>query len=81
MIGKSALRSMPLSSGMANILGDADLKVRLAQLLQYLSDFHCSPRLDLCKQVYLHELFRPDCLHRVNAYCPALASAQHSPRK
>jgi hypothetical protein len=27
MIGKSTLRSMPLSSGMANILGDADLKV------------------------------------------------------
>jgi len=44
MIGKSALRSMPHSSGMANILGDADLKV------------------------YLHELFRPDCLHRANAY-------------
>jgi hypothetical protein len=29
MIGKSALRSMPSSSGMANILGDADLKVPL----------------------------------------------------
>ena len=27
MIGKSALRSMPPSSGMANTLGDADLKV------------------------------------------------------
>jgi hypothetical protein len=30
MIGKSALRSMPQRSGMANMLGDADLKVSAA---------------------------------------------------
>jgi hypothetical protein len=34
MIGKSALRSMPQRSGMANMLGDADLKVSAARQAQ-----------------------------------------------
>ena len=37
MIGKSALRSMPHSSGMANILGDADLKVWRARHPQHVT--------------------------------------------